>query len=247
MELRPLLAVSRIYDSSSSRAARVFRLEGRENFYLKTAASGTLATEAEMTHYFWQKRLGPEVVCYLRGERDWLLTRQLPGEDCLDALYCQNPARLCDTLAQLLRQLHETPCPDCPVPNRCETYRRKAMENHQAGIYDEKLFPGEWGFASREEAWKLVCANGGTLRPQVLLHGDYCLPNIILDDWRFSGFIDLDCAGVGDRHIDLFWGVWTLFYNLKTNAYYHRFLDAYGRELVEPELLRTVAAFEVFG
>ena len=89
--------------------------------------------------------------------------------------------------------------------------------------------------------------NGENLHPEVLLHGDYCLPNIILNGWDFSGFIDLDCAGVGDRHIDLFWGVWTLFYNLKTNAYYDRFLDVYGRELIEPELLRTVAAFEVFG
>ena len=33
---------------------------------------------------------------------------------------------------------------------------------------------------------------------------------------------------------------------LKTNAYYERFLDAYGRETVEPEILRTVAALEVF-
>ena len=29
-------------------------------------------------------------------------------------------------------------------------------------------------------------------------------------------------------------------------AYYDRFLDAYGRDRLEPELLRTVAAFEVF-
>lgn len=79
-----------------------------------------------------------------------------------------------------------------------------------------------------------------------LLHGDYCLPNILLDDWKFSGFIDLGGSGVGDRHIDIFWGVWTLFFNLKSNAYYERFLDTYGREAVEPEILRTVAAFEVF-
>ena len=69
----------------------------------------------------------------------------------------------------------------------------------------------------------------------------------MLDDWRFSGFIDLGNGGVGDRHIDLFWGIWSLGFNLKTDRYADRFLDAYGRDRVEPELLRIVAAYEVFG
>ena len=73
------------------------------------------------------------------------------------------------------------------------------------------------------------------------------MPNIILDNWKFSGFIDLDCAGVGDRHIDLFWGTCTLWFNLKTNQYYDRFLDAYGRDKVDEELFKVVAAAEVFG
>jgi kanamycin kinase len=79
------------------------------------------------------------------------------------------------------------------------------------------------------------------------LHGDYCLPNIILDDWQFSGFIDLDNSGVGDRHVDLFWATWTLFFNLKTDKYRERFIDAYGREKVDEDMLRAIAAIEVFG
>ena len=70
---------------------------------------------------------------------------------------------------------------------------------------------------------------------------------IMLDNWNFSGFIDLGAAGIGDRHMDLFWGIWSLGFNLKTDRYRDRFLDAYGREDVEPELLRVVAACEVFG
>jgi kanamycin kinase len=84
------------------------------------------------------------------------------------------------------------------------------------------------------------------LSSDTLLHGDYCLPNIILNDWSFSGFIDLDSGGVGDRHLDIFWGIWTLFFNLKTDKYRERFIDAYGRENVDEERLRIVAACEVF-
>ena len=85
------------------------------------------------------------------------------------------------------------------------------------------------------------------LKCDVLLHGDYCLPNVMLDDWTFAGFIDLGNGGVGDRHIDLFWGIWSLEFNLKTNQYRERFLDAYGRDRVDEHMLRVVAAAEVFG
>ena len=69
----------------------------------------------------------------------------------------------------------------------------------------------------------------------------------MLDSWKFSGFIDLDAAGLGDRHIDLFWGIWSLGFNLKTDAWRERFLDAYGRDKVEEEMFRLISACEVFG
>jgi len=76
-----------------------------------------------------------------------------------------------------------------------------------------------------------------------LIHGDFCLPNIILDGWDFTGFVDLDCAGVGDRHVDLFWAIWSLNYNLKTDCK-TRLIDAYGRDRVVEERLRFVAEIE---
>ena len=85
------------------------------------------------------------------------------------------------------------------------------------------------------------------LKKEVLLHGDYCLPNIILNNWEFSGYIDLDCSGFGDRHMDVLWGIWTLNYNLGTTRYTDRFMDAYGRDRIETEKLRMVAAMEMIG
>lgn len=245
-EFHSLLERYPVYDSSCSQAARVWFVEGEGGFYLKAAPSGSLKTEADMTRYFHSRGLGAEVLAHLSGERDWLLTRAVPGEDCLFPQYLDNPKRLCDTTAALLRQLHETDVAGCPVTGRSDNYRDMARRGFLENRYDAGLFPSHWGFSSAEEAWQIVQANGKYLKNDTLLHGDYCLPNIMLDDWKFSGFIDVDNGGVGDRHIDIFWGLWTLNYNLKTNAYYDRFLDAYGREAVEKEMLRTVAAFEVF-
>jgi len=37
----------------------------------------------------------------------------------------------------------------------------------------------------------------------VLTHGDYCFPNVVINDWSLSGFIDLGRCGVADRYHDL--------------------------------------------
>lgn len=52
------------------------------------------------------------------------------------------------------------------------------------------------------------------------VHGDLCLPNILVDDnYNFVGFIDLGNAGLGDRWYDYAWLLWSLEYNLKTKEY----------------------------
>ncbi len=50
---------------------------------------------------------------------------------------------------------------------------------------------------------------------------------------------------MGDRHIDILWGIWTLNYNLGTIKYSDRFMDAYGRDMIDPDMLRMVAAMEM--
>ena len=216
--------------------------------YLKSAAAGTLASEAALTRYFHSKKLSAQVLEYVTtDDRDWLLTRAIPGEDCTFPRYCDDPRRLCDTTATLLRQLHEESTVNCPVANHSDEYLDCVFRNRQAGFCDLTLFPeNDWVFSSPEEAWNTVETYGHYLKNDTLLHGDYCLPNILLDNWNFSGFIDVGRGGTGDRHVDIFWGVWTLFFNLKTTAYCSRFLDAYGRDRIEPDLLRLVAACEVF-
>lgn len=246
-ELRSFVNRHALYDSSCSQDARVWMLEGTERFFLKSAAAGSLKTEADMTRYFHSKGLGAEVLDYCSGDQDWMLTRALPGEDCTQAEYLDDPKRLSETTALLLRQLHEVSAEGCPVPNHTGDYLTRVYRNRQAGFCDLSLFPQKgWGFSSPEEAWNIVVENGHHLKTNTLLHGDYCLPNILLENWNLSGFIDVGRGGIGDRHVDIFWGVWTLFFNLKTTAFCSRFLDAYGRDHMEPDLLRLIAACEVF-
>lgn len=52
-----------------------------------------------------------------------------------------------------------------------------------------------------------------------LIHGDFCLPNILADGDRLVGYIDLGDAGVGDPWRDYAWCIWSLEYNTGSKAY----------------------------
>jgi kanamycin kinase len=135
---------------------------------------------------------------------------------------------------------------DCPIKNYTQTYLMTVEDNYKKGKFDTNLLPKECGFSNPEEAYNIINTKGHLLKSDTLLHGDYCLPNIILNDWKFSGFVDLSNAGVGDRHIDIFWAIWTLNFNLKTDKYRKRFIEAYGKDKIDDEKLLIVASAEVF-
>lgn len=235
-----------VFDCSCSPEARVYFIDRDGGYFLKAAARGTLAREAEMTAYFHQKGLSPAVLDYQTGERDWLLTARAVGEDATSDTYLRDPARLAATLGEALRALHECACSDCPVGDRMSEYFALADENYQQGRFDLSLFGDRVPFSSADEAYAVMREGRTALSGRVLLHGDYCLPNVMLKNWRVSAFIDVGNGGVGDPHVDLFWGAWTLWFNLKTDRYRERFFDAYGKDLIDRDLLLVVAAAEIF-
>lgn len=244
-EIERLFEGAKIYDSSCSPEARVYYIEKDGGYFLKTAPRGTLKKESEMGAYFHKKGLSPEVLFYESGERDLLLTARAEGED--GTHFVSEPKRLCDAMAEALRALHETDAADCPVQNRMGEYLALADKNYGEGKFDLSLFGDQYIFRSAEDAYRVLSEGRSLLKNEVLLHGDYCLPNIMLDGYKVCAFIDVGNGGVGDRHVDLFWGAWTLWFNLGTDVYRDRFFDAYGRDLVDKDVLQIVSAAEIFG
>ena len=65
----------------------------------------------------------------------------------------------------------------------------------------------------------------------VFTHGDYCLPNIMVDGNRLAGSIDWGYAGVGDPYRDFVAAEYSVRRNLE-EEYVPQFFKEYG---VEPE------------
>jgi len=80
-----------------------------------------------------------------------------------------------------------------------------------------------------------------------LVHGDACLPNIMVGGNGLSGYIDLGDMGVGDVEVDLSAAVWSLQYNLGP-GFGRAFLTAYGRpDATERDVDRLRAMYATRG
>ena len=245
--LEEFIRGAKIYDSSCSPEARVYFIDRGCGYYLKVGERGSLGREAEMTEYFHSIGYGTKILGYFSGEKDYMLSERMAGEDATHEEYLKDPKRLAVFMGEELRRLHEQNYSGCPHQNRLDEYIKFSEMRYETDSYDKSHFPDSFGYRSGEDAIKVLRDGKGELRCDALLHGDYCLPNIMLTDWCLSGFIDLGASGVSDRHIDLFWGAFTLEFNLGTDRYKDIFFDAYGRDRIDLQKIKIIAAAEVFG
>ena len=80
-----------------------------------------------------------------------------------------------------------------------------ARRRVKLGLVDESDFDAEQAGKHASDLYAELLKQRPQTEDLVFTHGDYCLPNILLD-WqrnRISGFIDLARAGIADRYHDL--------------------------------------------
>ena len=64
-------------------------------------------------------------------------------------------------------------------------------------------------------------------RGEVLVHGDYCSPNVLVENGRLSALVDVGRARVDSPRVDFAAAIWSLQYNFGP-GFARMFLDAYG-------------------
>lgn len=237
-EINAFIGNAKLYSSDGCSGANTVFIDKDNGYFIKTAKKDSLEKEQTMYHYFSRKGLSPEVITYINTDKDYLVTRKCIGDDGTEQKYLLNPHKLSTVYGEVLRMLHEVDFFDCPYQNNNDQLLSGIVRNYKKGTKLKNCVTEYIGVDDADDMYHIICQKKHLLKNDVLTHGDYCLPNIILDDFKLSGFIDLGSSGVGDRHYDLFSGLWTLNYNLKTNDYADVFLDAYGRNMIDFERLK---------
>lgn len=228
-------------ETSGVSGAKTYFLDRDGGYYLKIWDAGKLKREYAALDFFRRYTSVPEIVGYRSCENgDYLVTRPLPGKSASDPTHLQKPEKLAAALGKILREFHDKNIPNCPFTNSAEDMLARAARNYQRGVYDEKL-AAYIGESDIDHLYQYIVDHCKILKNDTVIHGDFCLPNILLDsDFHFTGYLDMGMAGNGDRHYDLFWGRWSLWYNLGTDRYGDVFYHHYGWDAIDFPRLKVI-------
>lgn len=149
----------------------------------------------------------PRILEYIvRGNKAYCLMTRIKGKMLCDEEYMMDPDRLTELAVQALEMLWSVDIRDCPCDNSLDVKLRMARQNVENNLVDvENVEPetfGEDGFGSPVE---LLCWLEEH-RPEETLafsHGDFCLPNIMVEGDTITGFIDLGKMGTADLWDDV--------------------------------------------
>ena len=179
-----------------------------DDFVLKVQPISTeSANELQMLQWLNGKISVPKIIEHI-GEHgySYLLMSKCTGKMSCAEQYMTNPIKQVDHLAEALYQLWSIDTEDCPCHWPLEKCLRQAEENVAAGGVDmDNAQPdtfGPNGFRSPEELLNWLTEH----KPEeaaVISHGDFCLPNIFLNEHGPAGFVDLGKAGVADKWRDI--------------------------------------------
>lgn len=246
-ELRRLLGEDEWQaDTMGCSDSQVFRVK---QGYLKIASrASVISLGAEKDRLLWlQGRLPvPEVYYYgVDEQNEYLYMSEITGIMACDQVFREDMPLLIALLGEALHMVHAVDIADCPFDQRLAYRLALAQERVLSGQIDEAKFaehyPGQTPAAMYEQLMHTRPAN----EDLVLTHGDFCLPNIMLDRERrcVSGFIDLELVGVADRYRDLERACWSLGYNFD-QRWIPDLLKAYGMAEVDQEKMEFYAQLE---
>ncbi len=190
-------------------SAQIFRLEAENenSLYLKIdshASKFSLLQEKIKLEWLKNRLLVPEVLLFAEDEtNEYLLVSEIPGVNASDDSLKNDIPRTIEQLASGLKMIHKLPIENCPFDQRLNYKIEIAKERMINGLVEEEDFDEEQQGRTVEDLFEELLATVPTDEDLVFTHGDYCVPNVILENGNLSGFVDWGSAGVADRYQDI--------------------------------------------
>lgn len=171
----------------------------------------------------------PEVVAYEESSQaDWLLTRRIQGRNSYDRRTGLAAHETIDLLASSLRLVHRVGTEGCPFDQSTDAMLARAESQLAAGLRWECWLGERCGMVPADDLLRELKATWPSPSGTTLIHGDYCLPNVLIHRRRLAAIVDVGDLGVGDPWFDFAAVDMSGQRNLGAEWDLQRFLDAYG-------------------
>ena len=200
-------------------SAGVYHYRNREtSYFLKIDRSRELIREHDIMKWLDGKLPVPKVKYY--GEKDDLIYLLMTAADGYMACDCpedvvrepyENTVKL---LADGILMLKSIDITGCPFENTLDIKLKDALFNIEHDLVDMDDFEDGNEFDTPMELYNYLIQNKPS-EELCFCHGDYCLPNIFIDNNKVTGFIDLGRGGISDKWQDIALCVRSLGYNLR--------------------------------
>jgi aminoglycoside phosphotransferase len=228
---------------------------GAPTLYLKTAAlAAELRLDDEAERLRWMKKRNlpvPTVREYGHTDQaEYLLLDEVAGVAASDPTWRRFIPEMITALGKGLARLHRTRIADCPFDQRLARQVHEACRRVTAGRVSEEDFDEERAGLRATDLLTELLATMPEGEDLVFTHGDFCLPNVVLDrapdgTVQVAGLVDCGRAGVADRHQDLALAVRSIDHNLG-RGWVAPFLHAYGMPRPRQDRMRFYTLLDEF-
>lgn len=205
-----------------------------KTLFLKISGSEQLMREAQCQLWLGGRVAVPRTVAMAsEGGRHYLLSSAVPGQMACSPKWLARPEKMAQIMGHALKKLHALDISDCPLKRRLGVVLDMGKARVEGHLANKSDWEADTPFDTPEELHKWLTEHRPETEDVVFTHGDYCLPNLLIDEQGRAGMIDLGRAGLADRYQDIAIGLRSLRHNAGCSDYDKDFLQAYGLE--EPD------------
>ncbi|MHA2364177.1 MAG: APH(3') family aminoglycoside O-phosphotransferase [Candidatus Hodarchaeales archaeon] len=201
------------------------------NLFLKTNPCHKgldLFKESEKLKWLSGQLPVPEVKYYSNyNGNQVLLLSEIKGIVSFDPSLVNQRSNVVSLLAQGLKLIHSIDYSSCPFDNSLKVQLKNAKYRMDNNLVNTDDFDEKRKGMTAEQLYKDLLSTQPEDEDLVFTHGDYCLPNVLIENSQLSGFVDWGNSGISDRYQDIALGLRSLEYNFG-KGWDDLFLNEYG-------------------
>ena len=219
------------------------------NLYLKINQKNLITNlEDEYRRLNWlEGRIPvPKTIVYLKeSSLEYLLLTEINGTPSFK-FENENREKIIKMLASGLKTIHSIPIYNCPFDQSLNNQLIRVKEIIRQKLVNTDNFDDERKGKTIDQLYNELIETRPSSEDLVFTHGDYCLPNVLINNFELSGFIDLGRSGIADRYQDLALCARSIICNFHDPELVSTFFGEYGIDTIDEDKLRFYQLLDEF-